>query len=186
MKIGLYGGSFNPIHNGHIRVIKYLLKKKIVDEIWIVPCKKHRFNKHLADEKDRIAMIKLAIKNIKKTRIDRIETKSKVKNCTLKTIRKLKKKYKHRFFLIIGSDILYEIKKWYKYEELIRESEFIVFKREGYSIKKVPKMKIILIREKGNRISSTGIREKISEGKPLKNLVPLSVNKYIKEKNLYI
>ena len=98
-----------------------------------MPCKKHAFNKNLADANDRLNMIKLAIKSIKRARICKIELKSKGKNYTIDTLKKLKSKYKHEFFLVNGSDIFYEIKKWHKYKQLLKEAEFIIFKRKGFS-----------------------------------------------------
>lgn len=186
MKIGILGGSFNPIHNSHIKIIKTLLKKSLVDEIWLIPCKKHAFNKELASAKDRIAMIKLAIKYIPNAKICRIELKSKGKNYTIGTIRKLKRKHKKfKFFFVAGSDILCEIKKWRSYKQLLSEIEFIVPKRKNYKIKKVKGMRIKAIINANNRISSTEIRGRMREGKSIKNLVPKDVEKFIKERRLY-
>ena len=185
-RIALLGGSFNPIHKEHIKIIKEVLDKKLVDEVWIIPCKKHPFNKSLLDEKHRVEMIKLAIKNMKKVRICKIELETKGISYTINTIRKLKRKYSHQFFMIIGSDILHEIKKWHKYKQILKEIEFITFIRKGYSFKKVPGMKIVyLINKKLENISSTEIRERIEEGKSFKSSVPLSVRRYIKKERLY-
>jgi len=186
MKIGLFGGSFNPINKGHVKVISGLLDKKIVDRIWIIPCKKHAFNKSLANEKDRLKMIKLATKNFDKVEICKIELESKGKNYTIDTVRKLKKKYKHKFFFIIGSDILYEIKRWHKYKHLLKEIDFIVFKRKGYKIKKVEGFKpCYLFRDKIEKFSSTEIRKRIKESKSFKHLLPNLVYNYIKNHRLY-
>lgn len=187
MRIGIFGGSFNPIHNQHISIIKELLKKKLVDEVWILPCKKHAFNKALASEKHRIKMIKLATKNIKKVKICYAELKSKKAiSYTADTIKKLKIKYPYQFFLIIGSDILHEIKKWQKYKQLLKQVEFIISKRKNYPIIKIKGLKIkYLVRLEATNISSTEIRKKIKEGKPLKNLVPSPVEEYIKKHGLY-
>ncbi|MGV8151678.1 MAG: nicotinate (nicotinamide) nucleotide adenylyltransferase, partial [Candidatus Nanoarchaeia archaeon] len=137
-KIALFGGSFNPIHNQHINLIKKLSISNVVDEIWIIPCKKHAFAKHFAPVKDRLNMIKLGIKDIPKTKICKIELNSKITNYTINTIKKLKTRYpKNEFFWVIGSDILYEITKWNNYQELLNETQFIVFIRKGYAIKKV-------------------------------------------------
>ena len=185
MKIGLLGGSFNPIHNSHLRIINDILKKSLVDEVWLIPCKKHAFNKELASAKDRIAMIKSAIKNIPDAKICRIELKSKGKNYTIDTIIKLKKRYKDELFFVAGSDILCEIKKWRNYKRLLREIEFIVLKRKNYKIKNVKGMRIKAIINANNSISSTGIRGRIKKGKSIKNLVPKDVEKFIKERGLY-
>ena len=186
-EVGILGGSFNPIHSNHIKIIRIILNKNLADEAWLVPCKKHAFDKELASVKDRLAMIKLAIKGIKRARICCIELKCQGKNYTIDTIRKLKARHKkYKFFLVIGSDILHEIKKWHNYRQLLRETEFIVLKRDGYRIKKVEGMRIKAIIGKGDsKISSTKIREKIKDGRSIKSLVPKSVEKFIKERGLY-
>ncbi|MDO8516901.1 MAG: nicotinate (nicotinamide) nucleotide adenylyltransferase [Nanoarchaeota archaeon] len=188
-KIAIFGGSFNPIHNSHVNIVKNLIDSKIVDEVWILPCRKHVFNKTLAKEKDRVKMIKLALENIKNVKICNIELKSKEKSYTIKTLRRIKRKFgkKYKFFIIIGSDIIYEVKKWYKYQELFNEVEFIVFKRKGYLIKKVNGMKIYhIINKKESGLSSTEIRKRAMQGKSFKALVPVKVSKYILEKKLYL
>jgi nicotinate-nucleotide adenylyltransferase len=186
MKIGLFGGSFNPIHNEHIKIVKYTLEKKLVDELWIMPCKIHAFAKNLASEKDRVRMIELAIKNLGNVKICDVELKSNGINYTSDTIKTLKNQYNHQFYFIIGFDILKEIHRWYKHKQLFNEVEFIAFKRKNYSFKKVPEMKIpYLIDWKEKSISSTLAREKVHEGKSLNNLVPEAVSEYISKNNLY-
>ncbi len=185
-KVALFGGSFNPIHNDHIKIIKELLQKRLVDEVWIMPCKKHAFNKELASGKNRVEMIKLGIKNIKKVKVCCIELKSTGKNYTLNTIRKLRAGYPHEFILMVGSDILHEIKKWHNYKKLLDETRFIVFGRKSYPIKKIKELKIFyLIRQETKNISSTEIRKRVKENKSLKNLVPTAVEKFIKKQHLY-
>ena len=185
-KIALFGGSFNPIHNRHIQIIKEISKRKIVDEVWILPCKNHAFAKKFAPAIDRVKMIKLGIKEIKSTKICDIELKSHGKSYMINTIKKLKAKYPHKFFLVAGSDILYEIKKWHKYKELLKEVEFVILKRLGYAFKEVPGLKIYKkITSQPNNISSTDIREKVKKSKSLKKLMPLSIIEYIKKKGLY-
>lgn len=185
-RVGIFGGSFDPIHNCHIRLIKEILKKNLVDEVWIIPCKSQAFNKELAPAKDRIKMLKLAIKGIKKVKIDLIEINSKKRNYTILTINKLKKRESHKFLLIVGSDISKEITKWYKHEEIFEKVAFIVFKRKGSPITNPRGMKIYakVLRSIGN-ISSAKIRQRIAQGKRIRGLVPPRVEEYIKENRLY-
>ncbi|OGJ21043.1 nicotinate (nicotinamide) nucleotide adenylyltransferase, partial [Candidatus Pacearchaeota archaeon RBG_13_36_9] len=185
-KIALFGGSFNPIHNEHIKIIKELLRKGLVNEVWIMPCKKHAFNKELASGKNRVEMIKLAVKNIKKVRICHIELKSTGKNYTINTLRKLRAKYRDEFILMVGADILHEIKKWHNYKRLLEETKFIIFGRKSYAIKKVKGLKVFyLIKQETKNISSTEIRNKAKKNQSLKNLVPSSVERFIKKQHLY-
>ena len=186
-KTALFGGSFNPIHLSHIRIAKSLINKKIVDEVWLIPCKKHAFDKKLASTKDRLEMINLMIGGMKNIKISRIELEARGKNYTIKTLRKLNKKYpKKDFFLVVGSDILHEIKKWHRYKELLKKAKFIVFKRKGYKLIKILGMNIVfLLKECRECISSTEIRKRAKEGKSLKKLVPLLIERYIKKRGIY-
>lgn len=186
MKIGLFGGSFNPIHNDHTRIIKYLVGKKIIDQVWIIPCKNHVFNKDLLPVKERVKMIKLAIKKIKRVKINTIELETTGKSYAINTIRKLKKiSPQHNFFFIAGSDILHEIKRWHKYEDILKEIDFIIFKRVGYDVKNIRGLNIThLIEEKPSSISSSEIREKIEGERSLKNFIPFSVYDYLVNKKI--
>jgi len=184
-RIGIFGGSFNPIHNSHLKVANYLIEKKVLDEVWIIPCKNHVFNKSLIPAKERLRMIELAIKGKRSIKAHKVEMKMKGKSCTIKTLRKLKKDYPHDFFIIIGADILKDIIKWYNFQELRKEAKFIVFKRKGYKIKN-PGINIEkVIAAHADAISSTKIRTRISEGKKITKWVPKPVENYILKNKLY-
>ena len=186
MKVGLFGGSFNPIHKEHLGIIRHVLNKHIVDEVWILPCKIHAFNKALISAKDRIEMIKIAIKGTDNSKICDIELKSRGKNYSVDTVKKLKRTYKHQFYFIIGWDILEQIAKWYKHRQLFKEIEFIAFKRKNYRFKEVKDMKIAcLIDWKEKNISSTIIRERVKKGRLIKELVHPKVEKYISKHRIY-
>jgi len=185
MKVALFGGSFNPIHNAHIQIMEKILNKNLVDEIWIVPCGHHAFDKELEDENKRIEMIGLAVQNNPKIKIDKTETESKEKNYTVATLRKLREKYSYEFFLIIGSDILYELEKWYESKKLIEREKFIVFPRKGFPIINKLGLNMKIINNNPLSISSTEIRKKIKQGEPFHHLVPLTTVDYIKQEKLY-
>lgn len=186
MKVAILGGSFDPIQNAHIKLIKTVLQRKIVDEVWIIPCKSHPFDKNLAEAKHRVEMIKIAIENLKNVKICGVELKSKGKNFTLKTIRKLKQRYNHEFSFIIGSDILNDISNWYKSRLLFDEARFIIFLRKGYRLKKVQGMNVIAtIRENPSSISSSETRNRIRQSKSIPGLVQGKVSTYIKRERLY-
>ncbi len=188
MKIGIFGGSFNPIHNTHLRIIDDVLNKKLVDEVWVLPCRDHPFNKKFESAEHRVSMIKLAIKGMrnKKVKICDLELKSEGKNYTYNTINKLKEKYDYEFSLIIGSDLLKDIKKWYKYSELVKEIKFIIFLREGYPIILPKGLKdACIIKEDPNNTSSSKIRNLLKDSVKINNFVPIEVEKYIKRNKLY-
>ena len=185
MKIGIFGGSFNPIHNGHIKVARYLVEHNLTDEAWILPCKKHALDKFLDREEDRVAMIKLAIGGIEKIKLSDFELKRDGKNYTYETLRGLKKEYSHDFSWIIGSDILKQIASWYGYEQLKNEAKFIVLGRQGYPIIN-PGINIETVAEcTMENISSTKVRERVREGKSISDLVPKAVEDYILQNGLY-
>lgn len=167
MKVILFGGSFNPIHNGHLGLIKRLVKMKITDELWIIPCGKHAFDKKLESEKHRVEMLKLAVREMKRVRINYIELKSKDKNYTIDTIRKLKETYpRDHFFLALGADLIKCMDKWHKYEELLNEIDIFAFKRP-------------------DSISSTRVRDAISNRRSISEMVPKAVEEYIEKNGLY-
>lgn len=169
MKIGIFGGSFNPIHNGHLQIAQNLLDLKIVDQIWLLPCYSHVWNKDLATAKHRKNMINLAIKNLKfKIKLCEIELTQKKPFFAIDTVKILKTKFpQHNFLWIIGSDNFKTLNKWHKIDELLNLIPFII----------VPRTK--------NNFSSTEIRSRLKKRLPISNLVPKSVEKYIIQNNLY-
>ena len=189
MKVGIFGGSFNPIHNTHVRIIEEILRRKLVDEVWVLPCRDHPFNKKFESAEHRVNMINLAIKEMdsKKVKICDVELNSNEKSYTYDTIKKLKEKYNHEFSLIIGSDLLKEIEKWYKYLELVNEIKCIIFLREGYPIVLPKSLKnACIIREDPNNTSSSKIRERLYNSEAINYFVPCKVEKYIKKNKLYV
>jgi len=186
MKIALFGGSFNPIHNRHLEIIKQIQKSKIVDEIWILPCGKHSFGKELASKKDRVEMIKLGIKGLESCDICYEEIDNEEISITIDTVQKLKKKYDYDFCFIIGSDILGEIKLWNEYKELFKELSFIIVKREGFPRTEMKEMEVDLVLDKNvSGVSSSEIRERVRKGEGIRGFVPLGVEEYIERQGLY-
>lgn len=184
-KIALFGGSFNPIHNHHIKMANSVLEKRLTDEVWIIPSKNHPYNKNLAPAYHRINMIVLAF-NDPRIKINNIEVDSNETNYTIRTIQKLKEQYPYKFYWMAGSDILSELNGWYGKDKLLKETEFIIFKRKGYQISALEDIKIKrILNVDSNNESSTEIRERIRQNKPLKNLVPLIIEEYIKKEGLY-
>jgi nicotinate-nucleotide adenylyltransferase len=186
-KVALFGGSFNPIHDDHIKMANLVLDKKIADEIWIIPSKNHPFAKQLAPAEHRMNMINLAFDN-PRIKINTIEIDSDEINYTIRTIKKLKKQYAYEFYWIIGADILHEMnEKWYGLNELLKETEFIIFDRKGYLIKQIPDMEVrAILNIKTKNESSSDIRELVKQKKPLKGLVPLKIEEYIIKNKLYL
>ncbi len=187
MKIGILGGSYNPIHNSHLNLAKYLTDSKLVDEVWIMPCKTHALDKVIEDEFHRVAMINLALDELSKNNIKLcdIELKRKGKSYTIDSLRALRKSYNHDFYLVMGSDILRQIKKWHGYDELRKEADFIFFKRKGYPILDAGLHITSVVDYPVGENSSTEIRTRLNEKKSILDLVPSKVSDYINKHKLY-
>ena len=185
MKVAIFGGSFNPIQNAHLNMAKYLLNQGITDEVWTMPCKVHPLHKNVIDEKHRVEMINLAIRDIANIKLCDIELKKPTTSYTYQTLRELKSTYPHEFYLIAGADILLQMEKWHGREHLMKEAKFIIFSRPNYSIKN-PGLNIEkIIYDLTEDVSSTEVRKRILDGKSISELVPLSVEDYIKNNHLY-
>lgn len=167
MTIGILGGSFNPIHNGHLQIAKNLITQKIVDEVWLLPCYSHVWNKELASAFHRTKMIDIAIDKLKIENC-KLEVSQGKPMYTIDTVKLLFKKYpKDNFLWIIGSDNFTTLHKWHKIDELLDLIPFII----------VPRTK--------DNYSSTAIRQRLKQGASIKNLVPPPVEKYIIDNKIY-
>lgn len=198
MNIAILGGSFNPPHIGHALVANQLLELFPLDAIWLMPAYKHPFEKQMAPARDRLAMTRLLESRRIKTSVFEIERKG--TNYTIDTLDALSKKYpQHTFYWIIGSDQLYEFKKWKNWKKLISSHNFIIFPRpkmeetienlvkKTFGFKTIPSnlrianSKLLVEAE----ISSTIIRSRIKAGKSIKYMVPDKIEEYIKKHKLY-
>ena len=185
-KIGLFGGSFNPIHNAHVDKVKDALSSGLIDEVWIIPCRKHAFDKELLDSELRIDMINLSFEGVSNVKVCREEVDFEGMSYALDTVRRLKSKFDHDFVWLGGSDLLYDINKWYHYKDFFDMVEFIIFERKGYPIIEVDGMKILgILKDNMSGFSSSEVRLRCLEGESISNMVDPKVRKYILDKNLY-
>ena len=168
-KIGIFGGSFDPPHRGHLEISKIAIKKLTLTKLYWCVTKKNPFKtKTLFSLSDRIKQSKDITKKVKKIEIKSFDKKIKSTN-TIDLIKYLKKtNKKNSFFLIIGSDNLIKFHKWKKWKVLAKLTEIVVFSRKDYDIKAkksviVKKVKkIIFIKNKQINLSSTQIRKKLA------------------------
>jgi len=180
MKIACLGTSANPPHLAHLKIAQLLLRKKLVDQVWIIPSHHHAFGKPLLPWKYRWSMVKILTN--KKIKACDIESKRKGKSYTVGTVLTLKKKYpQHQFYWIIGADIVQkkEYLKWHKWEQLEKNINFIVLRRSGYKLHKAPKVFSRVINF-NIPISSTEIRRHLAENLPVDSLVPPKIVQYLK------
>ncbi|OQY08734.1 MAG: hypothetical protein B6I28_04325 [Fusobacteriia bacterium 4572_132] len=186
MKIGIFGGSFNPIHFGHLIIAEQVREICHLDKILFIPVgiPSHRVN-DLADSQKRYEMIKLAIKDNSNFEISDIEIKKMETSYTYDTLIKLKTENpENTYFEIIGEDSAEYLEKWKEIDKLLKITQFLVFKRNGnYKIKhkNIKVLETPLI-----QISATQIRNKIKKRESIRYLVNERVIKYINENKLYL
>lgn len=189
MIIGLLGGTFDPIHNGHLYLAKEVLKKLSLDKVIFMPTyiPPHKKGARVTPARHRYNMVKLAIKGNKRFELSDMEMKRKGRSYSIQTLKALRKKIgpKAEIFFITGSDSLKDLNKWKDYREILALSCFVVVKRPGFKIKSSAGGFIIL-HINAKDVSSTGIRERIKKSRSIEKLVPPEVKKYIKRYKLYL
>ncbi|MGV8161903.1 MAG: nicotinate (nicotinamide) nucleotide adenylyltransferase [Candidatus Nanoarchaeia archaeon] len=185
MKIGIYGGSFNPVHRDHETIVNSVLEQKLVDEVWLVPCKNHAFEKELISPEHRINMLNLVFEEYVNVKIDYTELESDAKSYTAQTIKTLKKQYDYDFHFIAGTDVLNELNRWRDSDYLKNNLNFIAVQRQGHPLI-IDNLNLDAIIDPPLSISSTDIRKRINERKSISHLVNPKVEKYIQEKKLYL
>ena len=178
MNIGLYFGSFNPIHNGHISIAQELLKKRELNEIWMVlspqsPVKKSTLNKEI-----RLSLMEIGLRGLKNITISKVEFNMPLPNYTSNTLNKILKDYPNENFkIIMGHDNYENISSWKDYQFILDNFEIIVYPREKDHItNEFPEV---------FDVSSTQIRDNIKNNKSIKDLVPVGVEKEILEKKYF-
>lgn len=196
MKLCVSQGTFNPIHNAHIRVCEYALKNFDFDKILLIPAYKPP-HKNVGLSSHRLNMTRLAAENMENIEVSDIEYKREEKSYTYDTILELYSRYnvQGKINFLIGTDAFKNIESWYKSDELKKLVHFIVFIRENQADYEKDLKYFEKLRQKGYsyeimklpymNISSTEIRNNVKKGLSIANLVPESVEKYIKENGLY-
>lgn len=188
MKIGLYFGTFNPIHIGHMVIANHMAEYSGLDQIWMVvtPHNPHKQKNTLLDDYHRLHMVNLATEDFPKIRPSDIEFKLPQPNYTVTTMAHLQEKFpQHVFSLIMGEDNLNSLHKWKNYEVLLQNHDIYVYPRlsaDASELKNSPK--VHLIDAPIIEISSTFIRESIRNKKNVKPLLPVKVWDYI-DHNLF-
>lgn len=191
MQVGLFFGSFNPFHLGHLNLGKYLVENKMFDEVWYIvsPCNPLKNQSDLIDENIRLEMIVGAIQTEMQLKASDIEFAMTIPSYTIDTLNLLSESYSdHTFSLLMGSDNALVFDKWKNYNELLENYKIIVYPRTNYNFNSVssiyPQMKLIDCPVYD--ISSTSIRQSIAQKKDVSNLVHPFVNQFIIENKLYL
>lgn len=201
MKIGLYFGTFNPIHVGHLIIANHMAEHANLDQVWMVVTPHNPLKKKntLLDDYHRLEMVHLATASFEKIKPSDIEFKLSQPNYTVNTLVHLQEKYpNHEFSLIMGEDNLKTLHKWKNYEVILENHHIYVYPRleardqngeivltdeDNFKLKSHPKIHVIdapIV-----EISATFIRNNIKEGKNIQPLLPPKVWEYIDHNNFY-
>ncbi|EMS34823.1 Nicotinate-nucleotide adenylyltransferase [Mariniradius saccharolyticus AK6] len=187
MKIGLFFGSFNPIHIGHLVIANVMQDRTDLDEVWFVVSPQNPFKKQsaLLHEFDRLKMVELAIADHFYFRATDVEFRMPRPSYTVDTLAFLSDKYpQHQFKLIVGADNLTHFQKWKNHEVILEQYGLYVYPRPGE--KKLPgHPNIRYVEAPLMEISATYIRDSIRQGHSVRYLLPEAVEDYIRDKKLY-
>jgi nicotinate-nucleotide adenylyltransferase len=187
MKIAILGGSFDPPHIGHYWVTRQVLEHRPdIDQVLLVPAFKHQWKQIIASPEQRIAMLsEIEASNIK---LSTVELERRGISYTVDTLREIKKASNATLYWVVGSDILSELNKWDKSEDMLQYASFLVFPRDPYLLPETLPRGFEALREPGlitSNISSTAIRERISRGLSIHTFVPEKIEEYITKYSLY-
>ncbi len=198
MRIGIYGGTFSPVHNGHIAMLESFAREPYIDKILVIPTfiPPHKTEDLGATVEDRVRMLELAVKGMAGVEISDVEIKRGNISYTVDTLRELSGE--DELYLLLGSDMFLSLEFWREPQEIMKLAHVVVGRRENdiETGKRIKLYKADLEKRFGARIhetlfpptvlSSSEIRERLSGGESIDGLVPNEVARYIKEKRLYL
>ena len=190
MNIGLFFGSFNPIHNGHLIIASQILEFSDLDKVWFVvsPQNPLKNKSSLLNEYDRLHLVELAIENDERFIASNVEFSLPKPSYSVDTLAYLKDKHpEHNFSLIMGGDNLATLNKWKNYEAILKYYQVYVYTRPGYSMESEltshPSVHILQFPQMD--ISASYIRNCVAEGRSIRYLVPDKVREYILNMSLF-
>jgi len=187
MRIGILGGTFDPIHKGHLRLATAARRKLRLDRIIFIPANiaPHKKNRELLPASERYRMARLAIKGKPYFGISDYEIKKGGISYSVDTLKAFRKKTgkKAKLFFLTGSDSLSQLKAWKDFDKIAQLAEFVVAARPGHSIKRINGVHIIRVPTLD--VSSTYIRERIKKGLSVKKFLTTGVYGYINKKGFY-
>lgn len=199
-RVGIMGGTFDPVHNGHILLGKQAYGEYSLDEVWYMPSRQppHKKDHPITDGKDRLNMLKLAIQGIPGFSVSDFEMKREGNTYTAQTMELLSEEYPDiKFYFIIGADSLFQLETWYQPKKVMALTSFLVSGREYESHGITMEQQIEYLKDKFNAdiqilhnhevdIASAEIRQRVLEGKSILQDVPLPVVEYIRSHRLYV
>lgn len=187
MKVGLYFGSFNPVHVGHLIIANHVVNSTPLDQVWFVVSPQNPFKQSasLLNEYHRLHMVSIAIDGETKLKASSAEFKLPKPSYTIDTLTYLQEKHpEHEFSIVMGSDGFKNLNKWKNYQKLVEHHSFYIYNRPGFTIEENFGARINILKAPLLDISSTAIRNLIAEKKSIRFLVPDIVKEEI-ERNAY-
>lgn len=189
MNIGLYFGSFNPIHHGHLIIANYVLQHGGVDQVWFIVSPQNPLKKSgsLLNEFHRLYLVQASIEGETALKASDIEFRLPRPSYTIDTLAYLEEKFPtQRFWVIVGSDSYRNLPAWKNYEQLLKNYPLIVYERPGFAMENIyPGSSTLVLKAPLLEISSTYIRENIRTGKSIRYLVPETVRLEIEANGYY-
>lgn len=187
IRTALFGGTFNPLHNGHLAIARSVLEQGLADEVWILitPCNPWKTDQTLLDDRLRYDMVSDAVRDIEGIYASDYEFQLPKPSYTAETLRHISADFPDReFILTIGADNWVKFKNWREADFILENYPIIVYPRQGYPIETLSG-KVTLLDCPLMDISSTQIRQMVKDGTPINEFVPASVARTIKKKGLY-
>lgn len=192
-RFGIYGGTFNPIHNGHLHLIRAACAQLSFDRLLVVPANipPHKAATDLASNRDRLEMARLATAGMPGVWVSDIELRARGKSYTILTLERLRALFPEcSFTLLMGADMLESFDRWHRWQDILKLADIAAFARnEGEEALLERKAALIgrarVVRVEPLPLSSTLVRERVRRGEDISGLVPEPVAAYIYEKGLY-
>ena len=189
-KIGIYSGSFNPIHHGHVMLANYLVEFSDLDELWFVVTPQNPLKKKedLLDDDERLKMVQLALGDDPRIHVSDIEMHLPTPSYTINTLTSLSEQNPDvEFVFICGMDSLQNMKNWREYQRILDNYELLVFPREGYDGGELVNYpSVTVLKTPILEISSTFIRQCVKDGRDVRHFMPEKAFAYMKEHQFYM
>lgn len=186
MRLGVFGGSFDPVHNGHIALATRCRDAAQLDQVWLMPTATQPFKQHgpIASDADRLAMLQLAVATHPGLRVSTIELERGGVSYTVDTLRQIERDHPgDELFLLMGADSLADLPNWREPAEILRMARPLVVQRPGEAPPDLPAAQVVQMQPMD--VSSTQVRDLVKAGEAIAHVAPAAVAQYIQRRRLY-